>query len=108
MNSKSFIGKFPAIAGRDEAVQAALLEEARHEAFVTLGLAGKAAFYMVTCMLLGFAIAVAPMLLVGFKTIVQLLSLAVGLGVASYLYQRLYRRLLARGLEKVLAEQSGH
>lgn len=54
-------------------------------------------------MLLGFALAVSPLLLgCGFSA--QLAGIALGLVIAIGLYQRLHRSLLSRGLERVLAQ----
>lgn len=105
MNTKLFIGRFPQIASLENSEQKTLLEQARYEAFVTLNLSGKATFYMVACMLLAIALAVLPTLLLGFNSVVQIFSLAIGLAAAGYLYQRLYRSLLLRGLENVLAKR---
>lgn len=104
MNSKRYVGKISEISHLPEAEQVAAIEKARYEAFVNLGLAGRAATYLITCLVLGFLIAVLPIFFLGFPTIIGFLFLAGGLLFANLTYQKLYLGLLIRGLKNIAIE----
>lgn len=101
MNSTRYVGKISEISHLPEAEQVAAIEKARHEAFVNLGLAGRAAAYLIMCLVLGFLIAALPVLFLGFPTIIGLPFLAGGILFANLTYQKLYFGLLIRGLKNI-------
>lgn len=103
MNTRRFVGKFPEIAHLDAQEQATILEAARYEAFVNLGMTGRAAFYFVACLVLGFTLSVALAFALGYPSVISFFSIPAGSILASLLYQRLYRSLVLLGLRNVLA-----
>ena len=98
------MGKFPAIAHLSDDAQIDLIEKARYQAFVELGLAGRSAGYFFAAIILGFIIAAAPLLFFGYQGWLLTLTLALGLIVSNLSYQLLYARLLRRGLESYLSQ----
>ncbi len=101
MNVKRFVGKFEQLKGYAPEQQEALLERARYEAFVTLNLVGKATIYLLGCLLLGFIVAISPLLL-GYHGLVFIVSLTAGILLGQFIYRRLYAKLLQKGLIQVL------
>lgn len=99
-----YVGKIPEIAHLTKPEQEDILEKARYEAFVNLGLSGRAALYMMGCLLLGFAIATLPLFFVDFPGIAWLLFFVSGMLLANLTYQKLYHSLLIRGLKNIQAE----
>jgi hypothetical protein len=105
MNTAIFVGKFPEIAHLSKEEQLQLLEKARYEAFVKLGLAGKAALLVAACPVVGFVIAMIPVVILGASGAIWLaVSLFLGIAFANLACQRLYHGLLNRGLKSVLAQ----
>lgn len=102
MNPKSFVGKFSEIAHFNSEDQTAILEKAQYEAFVKLNLAGRATAYLVLCMVAGFVVGMTPLFIFGFSNFLALPPLATGMLLSILVYQRLYRKLLQRGLSEVL------
>jgi uncharacterized membrane protein len=104
-NMNAWVGKFPEIAQLSKDEQRQLLEQARYTAFVTLGLSGKAALYMVVYIVLAAAIAIIPPLLFGITNIVARgIFVMAGILCAGLFFQKLYCNLLAQGLKEVLAK----
>lgn len=102
MKTHRFIGKFPEIAHLDAQEQAAILEAARYEAFVNLGMNGRAVLYFIACLVLGFTLGVALAFALGYPSVISFFSIPVGFILSFLVYQRLYRNLLFLGLQKVL------
>lgn len=103
-----FIKPFPEIADRDKATQERLLQQGRYAAFVTLGLAGRAALLGVICLLLSFAIAIGLPILLETGPIGRTLFQGLGMLVSILAFQHFYRQLLARGLALVLQQERQH
>ncbi|MCH8532044.1 MAG: hypothetical protein LAT65_14425 [Saccharospirillum sp.] len=93
------------IAERDKTSQTRLLQQARYVAFVTLGLAGKAAFLGIICLLLSFAVAIGPHILLETGQVGRSFFQALGMLVFIFTFQHFYRGLLAKGLALVLSQE---
>lgn len=102
MKIRKLIRKFPELAHMSEREQTIFLEKARYEAFNTLGLASRAAFYMLICLLLTLVISIIPVLLLGLPNLYSLIFLAIGILLGNFLYGHLYQGLLTRGLHSLL------
>ncbi len=103
MNTSQFVDSFEEIRELSAQDQLEILEKARIAAFSTLGLAGRAALYLLLTIVTAFIIAAVATSLTGLA----FMPVWVGLGVwiSLLLYQRLMKGLLRQGLLSVLASE---
>ena len=103
MNTSQFVDSFGEIREMSSQDQLEILEQARIAAFSTLGLAGRAALYLLVTIVIGFIIVAVATGLTGLVFMPVWVGLSVWLSVL--LYQRLMRGLLYKGLLSVLGSE---